>query len=316
MSERKNVSLAPYTSIKVGGLASSFWGIRTREDLIAAQKFAGQDKVLILGGGSDSLLPDGEIPLVWKMMPSGKPLTLIGTGVKIWAGDMIAQVAWQAVKNGWKNLENFTTLPGSVGGAVWGNAHAGGILIGAFVEKIEVFDRDRGEFLCLSADELDFAYDYSRLQKNPALVITNVWLKVTPGADPDLLARQARALMAKKRQTQAFSEPSAGCFWQNPPNTPDLQSRFPQFAKQALIPAGFLIDQLHLDWTGCPAATGKHCSFIVNKGAAAQADILECARKIQVCVYHEYGVWLRPEVVIYREDLSRDNLPLDKTDIL
>lgn len=311
MKTSSSVDLRDHTSIKVGGLATTFVTISSPKDLESAhaQAHQAQQTPLILGGGTNTLLPNTDLPLVWKISSTSPIFTLADQDtITVWAGNPTAALSWTLIKQGYGGLEKFTTLPGSIGGAIVGNAHAGDELISQHVIKVEYFDRADGQFHQLPASQLDFSYDHSIFHDHPNWIITQAWLYVQPHQDVNKLTQTAQDLMAKKRQTQCFSQASAGCFWQNPLNTPALQKRFPQFAHHDRFPAGFLIEQLHLDFTGCPAATGKHCSYLVNQNGATQADILACARRIQQAIWQEYHVWLTPEVIIYDHQQKRNLL--------
>ena len=291
--------LSAFTSFKIGGQARELVTLTSINDLqVAMSELSGRVPVII-SGGTNILLPDDNLELVWHLAPSSPSYKFVDQQtIEVWAGNPVAKTAWELVRAGWAGLEKFTTLPGAFGGAIWGNAHAGDEFISDHLVSVTIFDLKTGQLTTYECVELDFDYDQSRCQREP-WVIVSARVRVTP-ADPETLSSQATALMAKKRQTQSFDLASAGCFWQNPPNNEPLRSQFPQFASRERFPAGFLIERLGLTFpAGARVTTGKHCSYIVNHAGASSREVLSLARQIQQQVQEKYHVALVPEVAIY-----------------
>ncbi|MBQ6449324.1 FAD-binding protein [bacterium] len=310
MLKATSSQLSALTSFKIGGRARELVTLTSIADLqVAAGELAGRTPVII-GGGTNVLLPDDNLELVWHLAPTDPSFSLVDEQtIEVWAGNATAKTAWELIRAGWAGLEKFTTLPGSLGGAIWGNAHAGDELVSDHVIEVTIFDLAAQQLATYQRFGLEFGYDQSRCQHEP-WVIVSARLRVTPG-QPEALAAVATSLMARKRQTQSFALASAGCFWQNPPNSEALRAQFPQFARRERFPAGFLIESLGLTFpAGARVTTGKHCSYLVNHGGASSREVRSLARQIQQQVQEKYGVVLVPEVAIYDQQ-GRRQVQLD-----
>jgi UDP-N-acetylmuramate dehydrogenase len=117
-------------------------------------------------------------------------------------------VRW-TINRGYAGLEAWAGTPGTVGGAVFGNAHWKSTNIGDLIDSVRLARRD-GTLLQVPADRMEFAYDYSRLKRSGEVAIW-VAFKVTGGADPAALRAVARESLAFRKRTQPLEAPSAGC---------------------------------------------------------------------------------------------------------
>ena len=180
-------------------------------------------------------------------------------------------------------LEAWAGTPGTVGGAIYGNAHFGGRLIGELVESVRLADRE-GATRDLSREEMEFGYDRSRLQKTGEVLLSAVF-RVSTG-DPTALREIARQSLAYRKQTQPLETPSAGCIFQNPDRA----------AVPADIPAsaGALVDRAGLkgEARGGARVSPAHANFIVNEGHATAADIRSLIDLCRARVSERFGVTL------------------------
>ena len=286
------VTLAPFTTFRVGGPADYFVEVRSVEELRAvldAARAAGAP-VTPLGGGSNVLIADAGVRGVvvrLRLMDLAQPASKV---VRASAGvTMNGLVRW-TIGRGLAGLEAWAGTPGTVGGAIYGNAHYGGRNIGEMVTRAQLMTR-AGDVAEVTGEAMEFAYDRSRLQRTRELL---VWaeFRAAPGV-PDALRAVARASLAHRKRTQPLDVPSAGCVFQNPDPARD---RVP-----AGLPAsaGALVDRAGLKGHRIGGATisAAHGNFIVNDGQATAADIrilIETARR---AVRDRFGVELRDEVV-------------------
>jgi UDP-N-acetylmuramate dehydrogenase len=175
-----------------------------------------------------------------------------------------------------------------VGGAIFGNAHFGGRLIGELVESVRLAGLD-GNARDLSRDEMEFGYDRSRLQKTGEVLLSAVF-HVSTG-DPAALREIARQSLAYRKKTQPLDTPSAGCIFQNPERA----------AVPADIPAsaGALVDRAGLKGAakGDARVSPTHGNFIVNEGRATAADIRGLIDVCRARVSEQFGVALQEEIV-------------------
>ena len=282
--------LAPYTTFKVGGPAEWLLETRSSDEIVDALHIAHRSgvKVTLLGGGSNVLIGDrGVRGLV--IRPRGGRIEQIDTEhVRADAPTTINGLVRWTVHRGIAGLEAWAGTPGTVGGAIHGNAHFGGRLIGELVESVRLADRE-GSRRDLSNEEMEFGYDRSRLQRTGEVLLSAVF-RVSIG-DPTDLRQVARQSLAYRKQTQPLETPSAGCIFQNPD-----RAKVP-----ANIPAsaGALVDRAGLkgEVRGNARVSTAHANFIVNEGQATAADIRSLIDLCRLRVGERYGVTLQEEIV-------------------
>ena len=302
---QENVSLKEKTSFKIGGQARYFFAVRNELELQAALDWTAEKKLkpVIIGGLTNVLLPDQDLEAVIQIAPNNS-IELLGAGkVQVWAGEKMAVTAWETVRANLAGLEDLTSLPGSVGGAIWNNAHYNDSLISDFLLTVSFYDTESGKIVTKSKTELDFAYDQSWFQQNGQVIITQALFQLKELEETAAilqLTEKALKTAQKRKKTQPLDQPSAGCFWKNPFNNEKLKQLFPQFAHQEIISAGFLIDQAGLKGMrfGGAKVSEKHAAFIINDGSATAKDVKILAEKIKSTVQEKFGVSLQPEVKI------------------
>jgi UDP-N-acetylmuramate dehydrogenase len=198
-------------------------------------------------------------------------------------------VRW-TITHGLGGLESWAGTPGTVGGAIYGNAHFRGRLIGDLVESVMLATRD-GEIVTVPVREMEFGYDYSRLHRTRELVVAADF-RVAP-ADPAAIREGARESLAFRKRTQPLESPSAGCVFQNPdPAIDPVPADVP-------ASAGALVDRAGLKGAreGGARVSTTHANFIVNDGTATAADIGRLIERCKTAVRDKFGVELREEIV-------------------
>jgi UDP-N-acetylmuramate dehydrogenase len=286
-----NAPLAPLTTFGVGGPAD--WLVELRAvDELAPLLLAAREAhvpVTVLGGGSNVLVADrGVRGVVLRLQLTGMLRTGPAT-VRAEAGvSMNGLVRW-LISHGLGGLEAWAGTPGTVGGAIYGNAHFRGTNIGDLVTDLMLATL-RGELTAVGADDMEFAYDWSRLHRTHEIL---VWAEfaVAPAA-PEPLRQTARESLAYRKRTQPLAVPSAGCIFQNPA------------AHEALPPgvpasAGALVDRAGLKdhRIGDARISSVHANFIVNEGRATARDVRALVELAREAVRERFGVELRDEIV-------------------
>ena len=247
--------------------------------------------VRVLGGGSNVLVPDeGVRGLV--LRPKGGEVSLVGTNlVKADAAVTINGLVRWTINRGLAGLESWAGTPGTVGGAIYGNAHWKQVNIGDLVESVRLVRPD-GTLLQAPADRMEFGYDDSRLKRTGEMVLWAAF-RVTAGAEPERLRATARESLAFRKRTQPLESPSAGCIFMNPDPARD---RIP-----ADIPpsAGALVDRAGLKGAtvGGAQVSTTHANFIINTGNATAGDIATLIERCKTAVKDRFGVTLREEIV-------------------
>jgi UDP-N-acetylmuramate dehydrogenase len=292
----RHAPLAPLTTLKVGGLADWLVDIRTVEELtrvLAIAKDAGVP-VTVLGGGSNVLIGDGGIRgLVIRLRLVGIA-RVSPDSVRAEAGVTVNGLVRWTIGQGVAGLEAWAGTPGTVGGAIYGNAHYAARNIGDLVRRAMLLESGGGEVVA-SREELAFAYDTSRLKQTREIL---VWAEfaVAPGV-PEALRRTARASLAFRKRTQPLETPSAGCIFQNPDPARD---RVPEGIAAS---AGALIDRAGLKGAakGGARISPAHANFFVNEGHATARDMLALIDRARETVRDRFGVLLRDEIIMLGE---------------
>ena len=288
----RDAPLAPYTTFHVGGPADWLVFAHGADDVKAAVATAkdAQLPVTVIGGGSNLLIADAGVRgVVIRVHGGGAAMTGDGL-VRADAGLTINGFVRWTINHGLAGLEAWAGTPGTVGGAVYGNAHFKGRLIGELVDSVEVLD-PRGGVARVPAREMAFAYDASRLQRTREVLIS-ADIRVTRG-DPAALRAVARESLAFRKRTQPLESPSAGCIFQNPD---PLIDRVPDGIPPS---AGALVDRAGLKGQreGGAIVSPAHGNFIVNDGTATAADIRRLIERCRRAVRERFGVELRDEIV-------------------
>jgi len=288
-----NAALAPLTTFKVGGPADWLVEPESGDQLVQVLQVVQRlgAPLTMLGGGSNVLIADAGIRGV-VVRPRGGTMQLVGPDiVRADASVTINGLVRWTIARGLSALEAWAGTPGTVGGAIYGNAHWRQANIGEVVESVRVMTRDGG-VRQVPADRLDFDYDTSRLQQSGEILIWAAF-RVRPGHDPDALRAVARASLAFRKQTQPLASPSAGCIFQNPqPGRDAVPEGIP-------ASAGALVDRAGLKGhvIGGARVSPVHANFIVNDGTATATDIAALVDLCRATVAGRFGVTLRDEIV-------------------
>ena len=277
----------------MGGPADVLIETQNADEIVQAVKLAHAAgvKVTMLGGGSNVLIADRGIrglvirPRGGEVKPIGDRLVRADAAVTI-----NGLVRW-TINRGYAGLEAWAGTPGTVGGAIYGNAHWKKINIGDLVESVRLVKPD-GTLLQAPADRMEFDYDYSRLKRTGEIVLW-VAFRVTPGGDPAALRSVARESLAFRKRTQPLESPSAGCIFMNPDPVVD---KVPEGIPPS---AGALVDRAGLKGAALGGArvSPTHANFIINDGSASAAEIHQLVEQCRGAVKEQFGVTLRNEII-------------------
>ncbi len=262
MKIQKNVLLKNYTTFRIGGKAKYFLKAETKEDLIGAIKLAKKMKLpfFVLGGGSNLLVADrGYKGLVIKF---GQPLSSYVT----------------------KGLEWAVGIPGTLQGAVYGNAGAFGESMKDVVESVEVFNTKTEKIKNFKNKDCQFSYRNSIFKKEKNLIILSVKIK-TKKSNP----QKIKQYLEHRKKTQPLNFPSAGSVFKNPC----------LIGRQAPgLSAGELIDKCGLKGKkiGNVKISEKHANFIVNLGGGEAKDVIKLIKLIKREVEKKFKVILEEEI--------------------
>jgi UDP-N-acetylmuramate dehydrogenase len=281
----RNEPMAKHTSLHIGGPADYFVRVTTERDLVGAIAVAREHElpVLMLGGGTNLLVADRGVRGV-VLKNDWSETSVDEVTITASSGTPLASVAAVAARNGIIGLEWMATVPGTVGGAVHGNAGAFGsetkdVLVGATLMDLN------GDTWTVSNADLGFAYRTSNLQKTP-IVVVSARFRGKPG-DRATAVRRIKEIANERIAKQPLAQPNTGSIFRNPPGDH----------------AGRLIEAAGLKGAteGGAMVSTKHANFIVNVGDATAADVKTLMERCQRAVREKFGVELIPEVELVGE---------------
>jgi UDP-N-acetylmuramate dehydrogenase len=276
--------LAPLTWLKIGGPAQYFCRPRSVDELTAVVRacHAEQIPVHVLGSGSNLLVRDAGVSgVVVQLVHDGfHAVTIDGTRVTAGAGVQLSNLISQTVKAGLAGLDVLVGIPGTVGGALRGNAGGRSGDVGQHVHSVRGLTLT-GELVTRTEDELEFAYRTSNLA---GLIVLEAVFDLHK-EDPDEITRRMRTLWISKKATQPLTFQSAGCIFKNPRG----------------MSAGLLIERAGLKGTriGNVEISDRHANFIVSHGQASSADVLRLVDLARSKVAEQFGVELELEIEVW-----------------
>jgi len=297
---RPCVKLAAYTTFRIGGAVRFFLEPDSLKELRDALIFARAKRipVFILGAGSNILASDSGLnALVVRLNGRDfKGLAVNGAYLQAGSGLKLNRLITTAKKRSLSGVEFLAGIPGTLGGALMGNAGAWGKSIGDLVEEVSVLDYN-GKAKLLEKSRLGFGYRKSNLRK---YIITGAKLKLTPGKQHEIASLMSQ-LLKQRSLRQENNLPNAGCIFKNPVD------RWPVALASgsrttARWSAGKLIEACGLKGrrAGQAVISSRHANFILNRGKAKSKDVLSLMRLSAKEVERRFKVRLEPEIKIWK----------------
>ena len=285
---QENISLAPYTSARIGGPADAFLIAKSADELaeIISQLWEMETPYLLLGGGSNLLISDEGFRGVVILNKAKEIRFTEGENPSVWAesGATLSRVANQAAAKGFDGLAWATTIPGTMGGAVYGNAGAFGSDIAGILHHVEILTKSGRE--TWSVEDMRYAYRSSSLKGvTIKSVILSAKIKLKNGYQAEIQERM-RSFIQKRKNTQPPGA-SMGSMFKNPEG--DY--------------AGRLIEEAGLKGTriGNVEISPKHANFFVNHGETKASDVKALIELAQKEVFEKFGVKLELEIEVVGE---------------
>jgi UDP-N-acetylmuramate dehydrogenase len=303
----QNHPLAPYTTVKIGGPADIFIHTKSTDEFVSVLNFISKTNaaneansaqgseaegrkdlstgnsfasLTILGNGSNVLISDSGIRGVVIKNSSKNIEYLPDNQIKVDSGVHLSILITDTINHSLSSLEEFAYIPGTIGGAIFGNIH--GVNqnnFDKFVNTIEIFDLSTKSIKKLNSQDLNWNYDTSEFQTHPEWIILSAVLNLKPG-NPTVSSNTVADIINKKVETQSMN--SLGSVFKNPKN--DSAGRI---IDQELGLKGFKLNQVQISL--------KHANFILNLSYATAADYLSVIKKIQSEAKAK-GFILEPEI--------------------
>lgn len=295
---RNNIDLTPCSTYQISSVAQYLAVARSEAEILEGWRFAGERglPVIILGGGSNILFPDGIVKgliLVNKLIFFAHSQNLICAG----AGMKIIDFLNASAKLGLGGFSFLAGIPGTLGGAVYGNAGASNQTIGSKVITVRIL-KSSGQIEEREAVSTDFSYRHSVFEDCRDIILA-VTLR-GERADPNAIFREIRTVINKRKGKHPVGA-SCGSFFKNlslAELDAETKEKFKKWAVCDKIPAAKLIDEAGCKGmrVGGAEVSLKHANFIMNLGSATSANIKELAEKVKHRVHDEFGVSLEEEV--------------------
>src|SRR5882762_3571377 len=282
---KPGVSLAEKTSLGIGG-TSDMMVVRKHESLPDLVRLLKQAAVpyRFLGGGSNVLLPDGELPWVILHLARQDPEVRIeGNSVFVDCAADLGRTVTTCAKRDLGGMEGLIGVPGTVGGALRMNAGAYGTQIGTYVREVRVFRPATGWIETLRGSEINFEYRHTSFAPDDIMLSVRLELPSKPYRE---ILQGIRICNEKRRASQPLNQKSAGCIFKNPPGGS----------------AGRMIDELGLKShrVGDARVSERHANFFVNAGQARAADMLGLIADVRERVHRTFGFELEEEVIVWK----------------
>lgn len=295
-----------HTTMRVGGVADFYYEAKTVDDLVKAVKTVQKAKVpyFILGNGSNIIFSDYGFPgLVIKNSSANVAFMSEKSQVIADSGASLAKLILDCVSRDFSGLEFLFGVPGTVGGAVYGNAGAYGQSIGDLVKFVTVLLPEEGKIEQLPGKWLEFGYRSSKLKKikgQQKPVILSVRLQLAQSKQEEIIHR-INLWKNKRLETQPIGQ-SAGCVFKNP--IPQALSdvagagsqNMPQLPKERT--AGYMLDKSGAKKmrVGAARVSAKHANFILNTDGAKAQEIRELVEKMRAAVIDKFDINLEEEI--------------------
>ena len=289
---KKDVSLKNYTTFRIGGKAKYFFAAKERKDLILALKIAKKLKLpfYILGGGSKLLVSDkGFNGLVIKVENS--KFKVQNCEIFAEAGLSLKRLINIAVDNSLTGLEWAAGIPGTVGGAVRGNAGAWERSMADIIKEVEVFDLKNQKILTFPNKKCEFVYRSSIFKRNKNLVILSSKINLRKG-NKKKSKSQIKKYLDYRKKHHPLNFPSAGSIFENI----YLQRKSKKEKQKILI--GKIIGECGLAGRkiGNVKISEKHSNFIVNLGNGKEKDVKKLIKLVKEKVKKRFGITLKEEL--------------------
>ena len=277
-------SLAEMTSLGIGG-TTDLLRVTKHQSIPELVSLLEHHNVRykFLGGGSNLLVGDGELP--WVILQLAKPdpeVVLRGNFAHVDAAADLGRTVTFCAKHDLGGMEGLIGVPGTVGGALRMNAGAYGMQIGSYVREVTVYRSAECKIEILRDEQISFEYRHTSFGPDDMMLAVTLELPSKPFKE---ILQGIRICNEKRRSSQPVGQKSAGCIFKNPPGAS----------------AGRMIDELGLKGlsVGGAKVSDRHANFFVNAGQASAKDMLTLISDVRGRVENAFGVKLETEVVVW-----------------
>jgi UDP-N-acetylmuramate dehydrogenase len=290
----REVSLQDYANFKVGGRADYFFTASSLQDLIQAVLLARRHDIphYVIGGAYNLLFDDeGFRGLIIRNDARGIKKTGMAE-IEVFSGTPLHEVLKFCLSDEMRGFEFLAGIPGTMGGAVFGNAGAFEQSIGDFLSEALILDK-KGVEVRVDRGYFAFGYRQSRLRENKDLLLKATFT-LQEGDQHEIKNKISEYLAKRKKKHPPERVACAGSFFKNPV-LPDGKR----------VPAAYFLDNVGAKGlsAGDAAVFSDHANFIINRDAATASDILSLARELKDRVKKRFGIQLEEEVIFLPAEL-------------
>lgn len=301
MQFKKNYPMSKLTTLLIGGPAKLFVAVKSEDELIEAIKYAKQNDLnhLIIGSGSNLLVNDSGVDcLVIKNEIAGTDLK--GSTLKVRAGTVLQDLVDYTIEHGLAGLHKMTGIPGTIGGAVFGNAGAYGQTISDHIITVSVLNTNNLTIEQFNNSDCEFNYRDSGFKRNHYIIL-EVTFQLDSG-DPQTLRQEVAEVLSKRLVKYPKGIKCPGSFFKNivADTLPkDILEKIPKDKiTYGKISAGYLLESVgaqgHL-LDGIEIAP-YHANLFINKGGGTAQAFYTLAKQMSEKVKQKFGITLEPEV--------------------
>jgi UDP-N-acetylmuramate dehydrogenase len=281
---QQGIALSELTSLRIGG-TTDLLRIKKHESISDLLKLLDANGIphKFLGGGSNLLVGDGELPFVVLQLVRPEPDVVIeGNFAHVDAAADLGRTVTFCAKNDLGGMEGLIGVPGTVGGALRMNAGAYGMQIGSYVREVKLYRAAGRKMEILRGEQISFEYRHTSFAPDDMMLAVTLELPSKPFKE---ILQGIRICNEKRRSSQPLGQKSAGCIFKNPPGAS----------------AGRMIDELGLKGhsVGHARVSDRHANFFVNTGKASAGDMLTLIADVRERVREAYGAGLENEVVVW-----------------
>ena len=281
---RLGAKLSELTSLRIGG-TTDLLRINRHESIPELLNLLEANLIphKFLGGGSNLLVRDGELPwVVLQLVPPDPDVVLEGNFAYVDAAADLGRTVTYCAKHDFGGMEGLIGVPGTVGGALRMNAGAYGMQIGSYAREVKLYRAATRRIETLRSQQISFEYRHTSFAPDDMMLAVTLELPSKPYKQ---ILEGIRICNEKRRSSQPLGQRSAGCIFKNPQGAS----------------AGRMIDELGLKGfsVGDARVSNRHANFFVNEGHASAKDMLALIADVRERVQRTYGVTLENEVVVW-----------------
>lgn len=300
-----NELMSKHTNFKIGGPARYYYVANSSADLLNVVKLAEEQKIpwYVFGGGSNLLVSDKGFEGLM-IQAANRAVTIEDDLVTCEAGAMTAFVARRAAEAGLSGFAWAVGVPGTIGGAIYGNAGCYGGEMKDTIVSVDAYRLSDGTRVTLSNEDCAFEYRGSGF-KQARYLILGCTMKLRHG-DAMGVKAELDAINAKRKEKQPLGESGAGCMFKNV-DFKDL-SEIAKLRKEVDVPetmlsakrlgAGWLLERAGLkgETIGRVQVSETHANFLINLGGATADEVAQLVSICQMRVRDQFGIALKTEV--------------------